>query len=424
MYRKLPLLVAAVIILFVILSRGAEAETLTVGLPGSGAQYATVGDAVLASQPYDTILVFPGSYDENGLYVVHPLQIVGSGTPQPKLTSDDTAAVLRILPSPAFKPGDVVILADLELAGHPAFPALQPPPGLEVRAPAVVLGCTISGLGVIEAALLLDGCKVDHTLHASASELWINASEISGYHEPFYHAGGGAGTPAADLESCTTSISRSKLLGGSASSLGDCLGAGLSGAEGLRVDGGVLVLHGGPGSLVQGGDGDYEPLCVPPHAFDGGFALTATGGALVVAQLDIPLVGGMDGGGGQHAPLPVPSPVTFTSTEYPSLALAQPVLDPGTGTTLSLAGHAGPALLGMSRFAYAPVLAPGIDGAIHVDLARGLFFSVVLPSTGAADVALGLPGDPALVGLLFVAQLATAQGPSLVLSDPAFLYIR
>lgn len=399
----------------------AGAETLTVGPLGSGAQYTDFSDAVLASQPHDTVLVLPGTYSDSETHIVHPLQIVGVGMPRVIGTGYD--AVLTIDPGAAFGPGDFVLLAGLEIEPYGSPPFTPLPRGLVAQAPVAVLDCTVSDMLVYGSVLSMDGCSVTE-LAITSSEAWINQSQITGYHESFYHYGGGAGTPAASFADSSVSISRSTIVGGSAVSLGDCLGDDLKGAEALRVAGGTLIVRGGPGMLVQGGNGDFQPWCTPPLALDGGFAITTAQGAVVVVQDDTPLLGGMDGGGGQHAALPDPSGVTFTSQTYPSLALAQPLLDPGTGTSLSLAGAPGPAMFGMSPFTLSPLALPGIEGALHVDVARAFFFATTLPPSGSVEMPLGLPPDPALSGLLLVAQLATAEGPQIVLSDPALLFIR
>ena len=180
--------------------------------------------------------------------------------------------------------------------------------------------------------------------------------------------------------------------------------------------------------LVQGGDGAHKEFCGfpcdPPIDLAGGFAITTSGGAIVLVQDDVPLAGGMDGQAGQHAALPDPSTITISTSTYPTLALAAPVLDPGSTAPLSLAGEPGPALFGFSAFALTPISLPGLDGELFLQIGASMLVSVVLPPSGVLDLQLVLPPAPALSGLKLVGQLVSRSGGNPLISTPALLVVR
>jgi hypothetical protein len=68
----------ALVVVFVALSQGANAATLTMGVGGT---YGTLADAVAAASPGDTILVEPGTYTDQVATINIPLTIEGNGGP-------------------------------------------------------------------------------------------------------------------------------------------------------------------------------------------------------------------------------------------------------------------------------------------------------------------------------------------------------
>jgi hypothetical protein len=413
MPRILPWLLA------LLLAEAAVAETITVGPPGSGAQFTQVQPAVDAAQPHDTILVLPGSYP-GPISVFVPLQIVGVGKPMLYATGPGLLALYIHGP---FEAGHTAVLAGLRISGtsDPYWGSVE---GLSISAPTVLMDCEVNQMQVGPTAVVMDGSSV-FELAANGSQLWINDCEIRGWH---LMSGGPysfdlAGTPAAVLKGCRASISQTSIVGGAGIVGMKPVGAA-TGGDGLQVDGGTVVLRGGPGMLLMGGDGAHKescgPPCGPPTDFTGGFALATANGASVVIQEDVPLAGGLDGLAGQHPALSDPSAVTMSPKIYPSLAVAGGLLDPGSTTTLFLAAEPGPALLGISPLGLAPGLLPDVDGALFVDLDTSRIFALVLPASGVLELPLALP--LALTGIQLVAQLGT-WGDDPTLSDPAILVV-
>jgi hypothetical protein len=114
----------------------------------------------------------------------------------------------------------------------------------------------------------------------------------------------------------------------------------------------------------------------------------------------------------------------MSASTYPTLALADPVQDPGGATSLSLAGEPGPALFGFSPLVLAPASLPQLDGELYLQAGSSVLVPVVLPASGVLELPVALPPVPALSGLDLLAQLVTRSGGSLSISTPALLVVR
>lgn len=396
------------------------ADTLTVGPTGSGADFSTMAAAVAASQPHDTVLVFPGVYT-GAFATFHPLRIVGLGDP---LVSAGGVSVAYFGSSPAYAPGDATVLAGLRFNSDAELFKSEPL-AVASKAPLVAVGCTLDGVSLEgPAQVVFDSCSITE-LRASGVDLYLNRCEVQGKSVP---AGSGGkvtdehGTVAASLIDCTTSITRSSIVGGDGKDQDPFVSLAPKGADALRVYGGTAVIRGGPGALVQGGDGDHESL---PVAIDwpGGHAISTAHGGHVTVQSDVPVTGGADGTAGTHAAVLDPTAVAYVATVYPTAAVLAAPVDLGGSTTLSITGAPGALWLGISSAPHAPAAVAGVEGALHLDPATLIVIPLALPPAGALELPIVLPPDPSLSGLDFAAQVLTEDGGTAALSDPTFLVV-
>ncbi|MCE4600240.1 MAG: S8 family serine peptidase [Desulfurococcales archaeon] len=67
---------------------------VTVGPPGSGADYTSLSDAVAQASPYTVIMVFPGVYNDTGVVIDKPLWITGIDPENPPVINTTSAFVV------------------------------------------------------------------------------------------------------------------------------------------------------------------------------------------------------------------------------------------------------------------------------------------------------------------------------------------
>jgi subtilisin family serine protease len=120
---------------------------ITVGPPGSGAEYTSIGDAVRAALPYSEIRVLPGTYTENIMVVDKPLTIAA-----------ESSNVIVIGTIPFYITSTEVTIKGLTITGVIGIFTSKS----DVR----ILGCSITGGNVgllaIDSTVAMEGSEILH----------------------------------------------------------------------------------------------------------------------------------------------------------------------------------------------------------------------------------------------------------------------
>ena len=427
------------------------AAQLTVGPPGSGAQFAEIADAVAASVPGDTILVEPGSYAE--FAVGHALTIVGAGSDQTIVAQGSSA--------PGIQVSGIAAGAEVRLAGlgfgtsagtqHPHVELTQIDgrivvTDLEVRdqilfgfsAPnaatvvvedcdeAVFIGCTIDGFHAGGSPPSLNGSDA---LRATRSSVWLVDSALKGAFGGSQFNNGGTGGEGLLAEDSTVYLARSTVTGGAGGvfwAFDPLLTYGFPGAAGALLANSVLVVSGGPENRIEGGPG---PLVDDDNWYPGGPAVSVGATSSFFAAADVDLVPGENGDG-------TPAVVTvkvFTGGSFttgpnalPTIALDPPLAAPGDPIAVAVSGTPATAQVPFASFSLAaPTIPAGFAEPVWLAAALAAPLpAITTDASGAGQLDTALPPAPALVGLAVFVQSFESGPGGIALSNPGALAVR
>ncbi len=432
----MKLLVSTVLVL---LATPSSAAILTVGPPGSGAQFEQINAAIAAAQPNDTILVQPGTYAP--FLVDKPVRVIGDGTGDVIVQT----AISTGITVDAIGPGEEVVLSGLEVQATPVCSGTIASILVRASAGTVVLHDVLvdhpaSQVGLLvlgsDRVLLLSSRILDAGLDctgmglgavtAASSELWIADSEISGL-QPFSPFGiplpGRHGVEVADS---TLHVWRSKIRGGDAEPGFTSSSITPDGGAGIDATDSTVNLYGGSvDDEIRGGDGDVSLSLV---VGEGGPGVALQAGSSARIQQDLTVVGGLDGNGAVQAPAvdaDGTSAATFESRIFPTLASVFPQIGTGGIVALVLEGTPLAPQVLVVDFQTGPTLTlPGTDGMGYLDPSTAVQLELLTISpTGTTVLMLPVPPNPALVGATAFLQSLEASGGQVVFGNPALVTV-
>lgn len=424
---------------------------ITVGPVGSGATFSAIQDAVNAAPVGSTILVAPGSYEP--FVVTRGVSIVGSGSDRSSLAipagvteghidvtavpSGETVSISGFTLEATSTSADGRIevtdcdgrveLIDL-VSEHPWFTGViyyvdEPTMRIENSATVLVDDCRLVGSrppisadwNPASGALLIDG-----------SSVWLQGTYLRG--------GSGAegnGSEALNvLNGSFVHISQSVLEGGSG---GAHFGFywwdiyGYSGEEGLSASDSTIVVAGGVDARIEGAAG----FQLSSTDWTGGAsAVQLLGTASFFSAPDVTLISGENGDGSPYGGPDVAqaggmTQVSFESEARPTLGFESPSMTLGSTNTLRCGGRPGSTQLLFFDFdAVAPLVFPN-GRSIHLNPQTAITLGpIALDGTGAANIPLNVPNNPALAGLELVLQSIDADLTLLRPSNPALAVIQ
>lgn len=419
----------------------ALAGTLTVGAPASGAQFTDIAAAIAAAQPGDTILVDAGTYlDAPPLVIDKPLTLLGAGS---------SATIFRALPADPFDQpvpltitglaaGEQVRVGGLQLrsqalGGIPArsvvvedCAGLVTLVDLANQDDAADIGTDGRVLVRNAAQVVLDTCTFDGgssaavtapALRVEGSRVVVNGTVLRGGNAaslptPVATPDGAPGVLAIDSD---VWIARSIVVGGNGSFASFGLPGDLNsaGGAGVAAQGSSLELWGGPGNQILGGQGVLSMASGQVDDSTGGPAVELDAASGLVRTVDLALVPGFDGSGGQTAAeIAGTGSVTALPTELASMLAIAPIVAPGSPALYLISGE--PNAVGLTFVAYGQAAAqplPFVEG--DALLAPGFVYlrTTSLSSLGSGLVSQTVPANPNLIGKVAVLQTYMV-GPS------------
>lgn len=411
------------------LSNPVAAGVVTVGPPGSGAAFEDIQSAIDASLPGDTIRVAEGSYAPFDLD--KGLTIVGAG---PTATivevapgvSDAITAHIHDVPA-----GFAAIVMSVGLRGAPTLCFLDP-----CAATVVVRDC--------EASVVLHDVDVEDVDPEENSELILErngrvvlsrldvtgiddlAPAGSSYFRPAIQvdqtsltivesrilggrASSGPGQDAIEVEGSTLEVVRSEVRGGRGGTILTLQSVGQPGGAGIVARSSTVVLDGGPGSVIGGGDGGLYFGFLPGGPGAGASAVEALSGASVRwTSVDLVFEPGATPNGPTAPPVFVGSGASSTVFHAPSASLGFGAGSAPLGGTALLDARGEPLdllLLFLTVSVGPDVLFAGVEGVFHLAAIPLLDMGIyTLDGNGQLSLPLAIPPNPNLVGLPVVMQ--------------------
>jgi len=383
----------------------AAADVLTVGPPGSGAQFAQIQAAIDAAADDDVILVKPGSYQAIALDKSVRILADGTGTVRvPTVAIANTAAGGETVLSgvtidvhPAVRLSDcagTVVLEDIHISGDEEGPGVR----IQNCQRALLLGSRIISAG-------RPGPSRTGAVVAQDSELWLANTEILGSGDCCFSTSGAHGI---ELVNSTLHAWRSRIRGGTGAAKQD--GSYADGGTAIKAVGSTVNLLGGPTSEVSGGSG-YEEFLFGDQNYPGGPGLDLAQFSQARIQAGLPLRGGFDGRGEVRAPAIVEdgtSSHTFDPKVFPTLVASAQQVQLGSSFTVTAEGNPGGYQVLFLSLRTGPTSTPrGVDGFGLLD--RTNLFKVaseVLPGAGTTTVPVNVPSTTALLGATLFFQAA------------------
>jgi hypothetical protein len=410
----------------------ANAEVLTVGLPGTGADFDSITAALAQANSGDAVLVGPGTFSEpSTLTLDRSIQLVGAGpdattvvVPAEQfvvvwvrdLAANERCAISDMQLGVTMSPfvgslGSRTVLVQ-DCVGPVALRNLEqsslngiPESAVEVENSSFVTieGSVFKGESTFKqngkAALLLNQANV------SLTQVELTGGTGAGSVFAF------APAPALDAEESVIRVQDSVIRGGA----GDAASGGFTaGQTSMTLTGSSVFLRGS--TTLQGGSGIL-----------GQTALIVSPGNLVTWTPSVSFVAGVDSGGGTSQPDVVESGGIFLplKEELATLNASNGAVAPGGAFTLEQGG----APLSSSTIYIGSLTAPfeiaGVLGPAFLQLA-GLIELPTAPldPQGSSTVTLSVPATSSLVGLDFGIQaLQVSPAPTLSLSAPVSLTI-
>lgn len=445
------------LLLFGALASVTSAGTLTVGPPGSGADFDEIGDAVTAALPGDLILVTAGQYVDVGTIVVDkPLTILGAGSITTSFEAVGASPTDRPLPLHVtdLPAGDEVRIAGLRLLSGALGGAVESAVVVEdCQGPVILSDVAGGGLGTVFGTqglcvvrnsnqVTLDGCLFSATFGGGAqptpglvvddSRVYVNACTIVGGSPPapFIAMVAFDGAPGILATNSVVRLSRSTVTGGRGTlpSLFFTPTNATAGGAAVEAVTSHVYVRGGQDNSLQGGAGGV--------AFDGGQNLYGAGGpalaipagSLASTTIDVVAAGGFDGSGSTITPAVVGAGTWLPLPEaLATMESAAKLVAPGGTVNLELGGEAASIFRPYFSFDQADALSvPGIYGEVLLALGAVVPLTpATLDGNGRAGLDVPVPNQPALVGLTILVQgLATGPSGQASFSAPTFVGLR
>lgn len=218
--------------------------------------------------------------------------------------------------------------------------------------------------------------------------------------------GFGEGAAGGYFQRCDVRLVRVEALGGA---------GGAPGGAGILAEESNLVVAGGPGNELKGG-----------NAVQGGAGLDLRAGSSATLAADVLLTGAI-GFPTPGLPLRVDgtSSVINLAIALPGVVLAPAQAPIGGTTTYEATGEAGSAcIVAVSPELGAGLQLPGVSGVVYLDLPGTVTVgTIVLSPSGFFGLSLALPANPVLAGTNLWFQQVQVSGAGLDLSNPAQLRV-
>lgn len=434
------------------LACAAPAQAVTVGPPGSGAMFTSIQTGINAAPPGGIVLVAAGSYAASAtLMIDKPLTLLGTGSSSTIFTAQGPgfpSGMLLPLRITGLSAGEQVCVSGLRLvAWNPASIVSHARLAFEVidcAGPVVLSDLVVApsfgyaggyfdaSAVVRDAAMLtLDRCTIDATthfglvpaaLHVERSLVHVNACSFLGSQAPNVSTNVLDGAPGIVAIDATVRVARSVIRGGAGVQFGFPAPnpPGTAGGAAIDATGSDVLVRGGPGNELRGGQGGGG-------GGPGGAAVFVDVGSLVATTPDVVAVAGLDGnqqpstpaidGPGLHAPLAFP---------LATIAVAAPLVAPGSVGSFALVGEPLAACLPLLAFAASTGFSlPGVLGLFSVDPAGIVTLPVVLlDAAGAGGADVPVPPSQTLAGIVVHAQsLSFAPSGWISVSGPTMFAV-
>jgi hypothetical protein len=428
---------------------------VTVGPPGSGADYSTVNEGLLAVPERGVVELLAGEHgdlriDGRSLSVIGHDGAQVSAIVVENIAADQAVRIANLTVQPSSLLGPIPPRITVQDAlGRVELIGVDAPGLITTHGGSFPFGFASAGLVVVDSnALALTDCDVYGGLHqySTISQTWYDVrpgAEIYNSVVDFVDCRllGMPNTVAAPgLEIGSASrvvLTRTTALGGHGALqyIQSQVYSGKS-APAVRVSASVLVIAGGASSFLRGGNGTYhdpdpDGTCTGwsclPIATSGAAGVAAYGGSYVLLSPDTQLESGLSGG-----PNPVPSEATsndgtalisLEGVRRPTLAFEPALTTPGGVTVVEAGGEPNEVhLLYFSGAGIAPIDVPGLAIRIHLDPLTVLYGGwITIDANGVGALPFTTPSDPFLVGLGLVAQSLVADPTAVRISNPATL---
>lgn len=442
------LILAAIIGSFVAPTALAQGS-VTVGPPGSGADYSTVNEGLIAAPEGGVVELLAGVHgalwiDGRSISVIGHDGAQVSGIVVENIAADQAVRIANLTVQHLSLLGSIPpritvqdTLGRVELLGVDAagvttthqylFPSGSASPGLSVNN---------------SSALALTDCYVGGGTHRLyfLNDTWYDVrpgveiydSVVDFVDCQLVGASNTDAAPGLEIQNASRVVlTRTTALGGHGTLQfyqgQTYLGRG---APAVRVGASVLVIAGGASSFLRGGNGAYDNLCSGLFCFSappGGPGVAAYGGSYVLVSPDAQLESGVSGG-----PNPVPSEATsndgtalisLEGVRRPTLAFEPALTTPGDITVVEASGEPNEVhLLFFAGAGIAPIDVPELTARIHLDPLTVLYGGwITIDANGVGALSFTTPSDPFLVGLGLVAQTLVADPTAVRISNPATL---
>lgn len=420
----------------------AAAGDLTVGPPGSGADFTEIAAALAVAVAGDTIHVAAGSYD--AFTVDLPVQVLGAGSGLVEVQSSVSGVGVGVRDIPAAAEAVLSGMTLLEAGGGFAPFVLVEDNGGNVVLHDLV-GTGVSGFGtafvttlveVVDSAhVVLERCSFtgeDATstfggkpLTIDSSNVWVAGSTLiaGATGQAFFPEILSAASGIEVEGGGTVRVASSFVQGGLSGSLDAGVVFPGSGGSGIFVEWGSAVVSGGPGNTIRGGDADPDG----PAGSDPGYALLTTFFGNATYAADAALEGGLQLDGEPGPALPAAPHGSLTGLSYARAVLATTAAQvaPGGAFDLDFSGNELSPVGTFVALGTDPFLViADVDGLLAVDLAT-LFVgpSAVLDGSGLATSSVSVPPQPGLAGTVVVFQSVELGSEAVSLSNPALVVI-
>lgn len=420
---------------------------ITVGPPGSGANFQQISAAVAAAAPGAKIFVLPGIYDP--FVVTQSVSILGEDASQcvVSIPLGSNVGLIEVSQLPASH--------QVRISGLSLDPTTSSPePRIAVRQCAGRVAFVdvfseqlaySSSQNIDESVALVEDSDTVHFencllkgsgppgnqswqngssgLEVINSRVWCSGCTTKG--GPGYEGYGGSAIRAS--AGSFVHLSRTTAIGGSG---GAHIGFywwdiyAFSGEEAVSVSASELVVAGGTGNQLEGGAGGNAGT----DWGGGGPAIWAMGQSVVRYASDAVLIGGFDGIAQYQTPqifsVVASDLVVAEAHVRPTLMVVPADVAPGQTAVIESDGDAGALHAVFVSFdTIAPVLIPN-GQFVHIDPNNAVLLSLTpIGAIGVGSVAVPVPAIAALSGLELTLQALDTNLASLRITNPALLTV-
>lgn len=419
---------------------------ITVGPEGSGAQTDNINDAIFNADEGETIFVLPGTYEDIQVKR-QSVRILGAGADRVTFAYSGDALFAQSSRIFDLTENQQVFISGVTFDTQVSTTFEGSLHAFDNQGRVYLHDCVVrSTTGSAQAALqfencdevFIDRCSVEGftpafvkgafagsggaALSADFSRIRLSDSRVLGgsavQSAPFFANGG----DALVLDDCELALHGSELLGGDGF---DSLGGDPVAGVGLRAWRSDVQLSGPLGTQVVGGAGQSaDPLIV------------TTGGSAIVFEDElctlvhsntVAFAGGVSSDGAQVPALSLQgAPQTVELFQRPGLQTSAASVSPGNAFVLSLDGEPASAHAVALALGTAPTytLATAFGDVILDPSSTTLLAAVSLDATGAGTLAIDLPAEPALTGIVgWFQSLQTGLGGGARVSLPTALVV-